>query len=41
MSFLSYTIGSKVFKREPRSTAGEGGGTERAVETGEAESDNT
>lgn len=45
MSFLfymgKYTVGPKVFKREPRSTAGEGGGAEWAAETGEAESADT
>lgn len=45
MSFLHYMgkyyVGPKVFKREPGSTAGEGGGTEWAAETREAESANT
>lgn len=36
-----YYVGPKVFKREPNSTAGEGGGPERATETGEAASANT
>lgn len=36
-----YYVGPKVFKREPSSTAGEGGGPKRAAETGEAASANT
>lgn len=45
MSFLHYMgkyyVEPKVFKREPSITAGEGGGTERATKTREAESANT